>query len=226
MNILVISLNDSKRLSKLNYEYTKIDADDWSNTQPIIKGKMVRKFKEGQKHFNSKCGCFSSHYKTYKYIVENKLNNVIICEDDAILDCGEDFENIGKKRTIRTIMDELKNGGKITLLGAKLLHPTNYRKEFVATNVVAELENGLNTIDKTKFRWSGTWAIFYPTWESVNEIIKEIEKPTTKLNHMDLWLCKKGFITDLFYPSVFTHNDGGTSAFGIKRKIFKNYLAI
>lgn len=212
MNIFVISLG-GERLKRINYDYTLIEGDTDKNINPMIKEKMVRKHNESEKHFVNKCGCFSSHYKTFKYIVENKLSNIIICEDDAVLDSPIPLEDI-------------KFPNEAVLLGAILDNPTNYREPFNDKNVIKDFSVGLNKIDKTKYRWSSTYAIYYPTWEMVQTIIDKIENSKTKLNHTDLWLCKTGLIKFLHYPSIFTHNDGGNSCFGVKRKIYKNYLRI
>tara|TARA_R110002167_G_scaffold16422_2_gene64220 strand:+ start:620 stop:1258 length:639 start_codon:yes stop_codon:yes gene_type:complete len=210
MNIFVISLG-GERLKRINYDYTLIEGDNWVNINPMIKEKMVRKHNETEKHFLSKCGCFSSHYKTFKYIVENKINNVIICEDDAILDSPIPLE-------------DLDFGSKAIVLGAKLDHPTNYREPFSPTTIASQFHVGLNKIDKNKYRWSMTFSIYYGDWRLIKLLVDLIEKPNTKLNHMDLWLCKTGLIEFLHYPSIFTHNDGGDSCYGKKRKIFKNYI--
>jgi len=47
--------------------------------------RMVSRYNIKRHKHLARCGCFMSHYTLLKHIVENKLNNVLILEDDAVL---------------------------------------------------------------------------------------------------------------------------------------------
>jgi len=95
IKIIVISLKNSKRISKLKKRLKKINV----NYKIIegIDGKLYKKKNKlnsiydkkstlkniGRELAESEIGCAASHLKAYSYIIKNKIEQAIIMEDDA-----------------------------------------------------------------------------------------------------------------------------------------------
>ena len=115
MKIFLVSLDNvtgKERRSRLNYSYEI----DYGNTSldfvdPYIIKIMARN-NCNDNLFRIKCSHFDGYYKLLKMIVEEKIDDVIICEDDAILKDIPNFINIEDEAV---------------LLNAKLHHPKNYK---------------------------------------------------------------------------------------------------
>ncbi len=196
MKIFVIStINDRgyKRRLNINYDYTWWRAS--TTPDPLIKRKWLYKHNEDTttSRYNAKLSCFTSHYRLLKHIVENKIDDVVICEDDSV------YKNI----------DIIKTDG-ITLLNGKLHHPTNYSKDKdidIEKYIKKFSENIITKIDYSEYRTSGAVSIYYPNWILCHNIINKIENGKDKLTHFDLWLNKHKFIKYLQYPSPFKSDD-------------------
>ena len=85
MNKFVINLDRCQdRMKYFDDSYTRWSAVDGTDLDddPILT-KMISMHNIDPKQHRGKCGCWLSHMNLLKHIVENKLNNVIIVEDDA-----------------------------------------------------------------------------------------------------------------------------------------------
>ena len=216
---LVISVNTPvgiKRRSLLNYKFTHIDgckkAPKW------IVDNFKRLHTENPKSIllKNRMACFASHVKALKYVVKNKINRVIILEDDAFLD--------------GLVIESLPKDGA-TLLGGVIRHPTRWEldKEFINTKakkIINKFKNGVNEIDYKKYRWNGAWAIYYPTWKIVKQILDFILSKNFKFKHYDLFLANHKLIKYLYYPSIFTHDDSRSisQVSSNKSGYIKNYI--
>jgi hypothetical protein len=180
---MVISMNVDRQ-ELLNYDINQVvEGVPFEMCPDWIIEKMKRRYNENLdgKKFKGKCGCLAAHLKTLELICLMKLNNVIVLEDDAFLDVG--LEGCDIPECLE----------QPCLLGA-------------AQNIIDSFKPGINRIDYKKFRWIGTYAILYPTWESAAKILKHVKECKT-LNSWDLYLANNKLINYLHYPSVFTHDD-------------------
>ena len=93
-------------------------------------------------------GCFLSHYRALKYIVENKLNNVLILEDDAELLPSFSLN-------VETPPDSF-----VTYLGYS-----------IPKNITYELKNHYEKIDFDRMKIYGAYAYYIHTWENCKLIV-------------------------------------------------------
>ena len=218
MNKLVISINNDlgkKRRKKLNYKFKHIEGVTESPKWIVDNFKLYHTEDINSRKTRGKMGCFSSHVKTLQYIVDNKLNNTVILEDDAFLDGN--------------IIGKFPNDGAC-LLGGTLRHPNNwtldnkFRKNKVK-GIIKKFKQGVNVIDYDKYRWTQTHAIYYPKWEVAKEILYFIKNTNYKFKHFDLFLCDHKLVKYLHYPSIFTHDDRESeSQINKKNGYIKNYV--
>jgi hypothetical protein len=136
--------------------YTRWSAtciDDLNVNDPIW-DKMISYYNISPYEHSAKCACYLSHTRLWKYIVTNKLNNVLILEDDAFL--------------VNEIPDpkDLPQDG-FTYLGGFTSHVrlTDGHKK-------VEFKKGINQIDHKEYRMLMCLAIFIPTWEVAYQMIK------------------------------------------------------
>ena len=149
MKIFVVNLDkapDRWVHYKDDEKYTRWSAthyDDLCDNHPIFEN-MVSMWNIDPNEHNAKCGCYISHTRLYQYIVTNKINDVLILEDDAYL--------------INDIPDtkDLPQDG-FTYLGG-----LSYNKKLTDGPLKVEFENGINKIDHKKYRMLMTVAIYIP----------------------------------------------------------------
>lgn len=216
---LVISVNNSvgkNRRSLLNYKFVHISG--CKNPPKWIADNFKRLHTESpnSQAFRNRMCCFASHVKALKYIVNNKINKVVVLEDDAFLD--------------GSIKNPLPEDGA-TLLGGVLRHPSRWEsdKHFIATKapkIINKFKRGVNRIHYDSYRWTGAWAIYYPNWKVAKDILDFILSKKFKFKHYDIFLANHKLIKYLYYPSIFTHDDTKSVSQVSSKKagVIKNYV--
>ena len=200
----VISLDNEvgkKRRTLLNYEYNLfrgikgVDCPDW------IVEKMKHRSNIQDKNKMGKLGCWASYATLLQKIINEKINNVLILEDDCIQVSNTDY------------LPPL--GDKPIYLNGYFHHPTNYtkrNKEWIR-NVKKNLpiKKGINAIRWDKIRIVGTWGVFIPRWEQAYEILFKLANSKTYTT-VDSQLSKHHIIDRFYYPSLFKHSDNRESS--------------
>ena len=64
--------------------FTRWKATSREEVPPYIETRMVSRYNFGKEAHLARCACWLSHTKLLEHIVENKINDVLILEDDAI----------------------------------------------------------------------------------------------------------------------------------------------
>jgi|9_EtaG_2_1085328.scaffolds.fasta_scaffold02841_4 hypothetical protein len=223
MNIFLLSLDNEvgkERRKKINYDYTILE--ETRNTKlenvPDIFISRMRNLHNIKDNYRRAKSChFDAYYNLLIHIYENKIDNVIICEDDAIL---LNVDNLNKLKSLNLTTPVLLNG--------QLHHPTNYSKDnktYFNNNLLPIINNfnpGINKIDYNKFRWSCCACIYYPDHKYIKKILDCMENDKW-ITTLDLWLSKKKFITHLYYPAPFIIKDSNISQVNVPRGTIDNY---
>ena len=81
-----INLDDatSRRAKFEDTDYKRWVATKKDDVPLAIDNKMISRYNFPRESHLGRCGCFLSHTKLLEHIVDNKLDNVLILEDDAI----------------------------------------------------------------------------------------------------------------------------------------------
>ena len=221
MKIFVISMDTEigeKRRKRLNYDHEVIWATDKLEDVPEwIKNKTIIPYnvKDKETLLKKKASHLYTYYKILEKIVNEKLNNVVICEDDAIMT---------DKKYLETIMLDYRENDAV-LLNGKLHHPKTYKKDKLFNENDIHFENGINKIDYETYRWSCCACIYYPSYESAQKLMACIIK-SKSLTWLDLFLSKHKIIKKLYYPSPFVIDDEGVSQMTGSKGYIKNYKII
>ena len=204
-NKFVIALKDSERLLQWNgTDYKHFEAVngkelnyDCESCNRMISYYNIRRTPQ---HLG-KTGCFLSHMKLLKYIVENKLNEVIVCEDDAL--------------QVRQLPTDLPSNS-FTYLGGWIANRKITSKEKISL----DHKNGINTLDE-KYRMITTLAYYIPKWEIAEEVLQ-------KLLGLKRWkaidIIYGNVIKDVkyIYPAVYIEEYGESQIMNKKKKKFAN----
>tara|TARA_R110001599_G_scaffold95251_1_gene247108 strand:- start:34 stop:717 length:684 start_codon:yes stop_codon:yes gene_type:complete len=129
-----------------------------------------------------KCSCLDSHYRLYKHIVTNKLNDVLILEDDAV--------KVGEYPTEYPI-------DSITYLGGYF-----HKNKMTDGGIVDWLvhENGINSTDGSCCLMM-SMSYIIPTWEIAQELVDYIDS-LKRWKASDILLWKSPIKKSYLYPAV------------------------
>ena len=95
-------------------------------------------------------------------IVDKKIDNSLVIEDDAIVD----FQRLKKINLDKLPQDSLIYFGGI-------LHPPDSfkNKTWKHTKTIQKFKNGINVIDSSKYRILGGHGYYFPTWEIAKQLL-------------------------------------------------------
>jgi len=194
-HVLVLSLDDDRgkaRRDLLNYKFKWFVGKTFLKSDKWIIEKMYSRHNISKRKLSGKIGCFASYIEIFKKIVNEKLNNVVVLEDD----CFQIKEYITKDL-----------GNKPIYLNGLFHHPSNYQKTTKKwRSEIKDIKHGINEIDFKKLRITGTLGIFFPKYEQVKIILDKIMS-CEKLTSIDSLLSKLRLIKRFYYPSLYKHDD-------------------
>jgi len=214
--IYVINLKkDKDKWKKYKEDYQKGKVDRYSaclglDPQTKYRSDFKRNEKKLQIMWNAaerkkKCtaGILTSHLGVVKKIHQQKKafpkQGVLIIEDDAQV-------NFSRLKLAMKKVNQYKDS--IIYFGGTL-HPPDTFKNKKWYGDIDKLRktfqiNEFNTIDSSKYRILGGHGYYFPTWETVDNLLKEIEKKP-KIRALDsemVKLQKKGIIKYFYYPAI------------------------
>ena len=148
-------------------------------------------------------GILTSHLGVIRKIhrLKNNFpkNGGLIIEDEA---------QINFSRLKKAMKDVHKYSNSIIYFGGTLHPPDTFKNKKWYGNIdslrKSFRKNKFNTIDSSKYRILGGHGYYFPTWKTVDELLKEIEKKT-KMRALDSEMVKlqrKGKIQYFYYPAI------------------------
>jgi hypothetical protein len=206
LNKFFISMENSERLPKWkDSEYTHWRAVNGTELSLDCESckKMVsyHNIRNTPQHLK-KTACFLSHLTLLKHIWENKINNVIIVEDDALL--------------INSIPENLPDDC-LTYLGGFIANKKITSKE----PIEIDHKEGLNTLDKSKYRMVCLLAYYIPKYEIAGDLYKKLVE-LKRWRAIDISLPNLLPEVKYIYPSVFIEEPSDSQIMNKKKKHFAN----
>ena len=204
-NKFVISLKNSERLHQWsNTEYKHFEAVNGKETlsydcDSCKKMVSYHNLRNTPQHL-AKTGCFLSHLKLLKHIVDYKLNKCIIVEDDAL-----------QVNQLPEVMPDT-----FTYLGGFIANKKITSKE----KIVVEHKQGLNTLDE-KYRMVCCLAYYIPKWEIAKELFDALMK-LKRWRAIDVSLPNLLKETNYIYPAVYIEECGESQIMNKTKKKFAN----
>lgn len=169
--------------------YTRWEAfsiDDLDPKDPLI-DKMIsyHNIRYTDQHLGKIC-CWKSHMNLLKHIIDNKLNEVLILEDDALGVWDEDTSYL------------LDDG--ITYFGGFLVHKNITKK---LNREKLDIHLGLNLVDESQFRVMCALAYYLPTWEIAKELYDQVIQ-SKRYRAIDIMYSHCDINKYFVYPAIFS----------------------
>lgn len=214
--IYVINLKrDKTKWNKYKEDHKKGNVDRYSaclgvDPQTKYRSDFQKNEKKLQIMWNAaekkkKCtaGILTSHLGVIRKIhsLKNKFppQGVLIIEDDA---------QINFSRLKIAMKDVHRYSDSIIYFGGTLHPPDTFKnkKWYGAIDTLRKTfrKNKFNTIDSSKYRILGGHGYYFPTWKTVDELLKIIDKKA-KIRALDSEMVKlqrKGIIKYFYYPAI------------------------
>ena len=140
-------------------------------------------------------GILNSHMSIIKKIVDKKINQALVIEDDAVID----FKLLEKIN-----LDNLPQDSIIYFGGT--LHPpdTFKNKTWSHEETIKSFKRGINKIDTKKFRILGGNGYYFPKWEIAKDLLDKVDskKKMRALDSEMVKLQRTGDIKYFYYPAI------------------------
>jgi GR25 family glycosyltransferase involved in LPS biosynthesis len=140
-------------------------------------------------------GILNSHMSIIQKIVKQKLNQVLVIEDDSVVDF----------KKLKTIDLNKLPQDSIIYFGGTLHPPDSFKnKTWNHKHIVKSLKHGINTIDPKKYRILGGHGYYFPSWKLAKQLIDIVGKKK-KMRALDtemVYLQRKGIIKYFYYPAL------------------------
>lgn len=140
-------------------------------------------------------GILNSHMSIIKKIVDKKINQALVIEDDAVID----FKLLEKIN-----LDNLPQDSIIYFGGT--LHPpdTFKNKTWSHEETIKSFKRGINKIDTKKFRILGGHGYYFPKWEIAKDLLDKVDskKKMRALDSEMVKLQRSGNIKYFYYPAI------------------------
>lgn len=133
-----------------------------------------------------------SHLRALKYIIDNKIDDAVILEDDVVVDYA------GVERMLPKLSHD-----HITQLGGHLWPPrfTMKKNEWVKPKP----KDGVNEIDTSQYHIMGAYGYYIPRWQLAEELHDWIHASKRWRNYDNL-IEKSPLKRYFFYPALITIN--------------------
>ena len=187
VNIFVINISDERwERYKQDKRFTRwVGVNGRQLPLAFVENKYITYWNARESHKRCVAGCGESHLSLLKHIYENKINNVLIIEDDTVVD----FDRLS----------ELKDIKEFCYLGGRFQGKTLKHKPHTGL-----LFEGVNTITPFTFTITGGHAYYIPTYNIASDIYHDImSKPKRRAIDAEFRrLQKGGKIKKFIYPAI------------------------
>ena len=187
--IYVINISDERwERYKDDERFTRwMGVDGRQLDMDFIKKNYITMWNANESHKRSVAGCGESHLSLLRHIYENKINDVLIIEDDTIVD----FDRLS----------EIKDVKHFLYLGGRFQSPT-LKHKLCRENI--SVKNGLNKINNVLFTITGGHGYYIPTYDIAESLyINIMTRPKRRAIDAEFRrLQKGGKITDFIYPAI------------------------
>ena len=185
-----------------NSDFIRWDATGRDDVSDELDKKMISMYNYPKPSHLARCGCFQSHISLLEHIVENKLNDVLICEDDAA-------------PTHVPVPTEYPKD-TIVFVGGFL----HNKKMTNNKEVILQSTEGINNIPDD-YRILMTLSYIIPNWELADTILKKI-KSLKRYRAIDILYGNLDIKKVYNYPASFDEN-GMSSTIHKKTKRANRY---
>ena len=205
-NKFVISMKNSKRLPQwIGTEYKHFEAVNGKemdyDSESCNKMVSYHNIRRTPQHLG-KVGCFLSHMKLLKHIVDNKINKAIVVEDDAL--------------QVNQLPEDLLTVDRFTYLGGFIMNKKITSKE----PIQIDHKTGFNMLDE-KYRMICTVAYYIPTYQIAEDLYKQL-MAMKRWRAIDITYGNIIKNPLYVYPAVYLEEYGESQITNVKKTKFAN----
>ena len=142
--------------------------------------KMVSYYNINPNEHKAKVGCLVSHTNLWRYLITNKMNDVLVLEDDAV-----EVDRIPKNLPV----------DGVTYLGG-----LSWNLKTLDGPKKMALEDGIYLVDDFKILM--TMSYYIPTWEIAKELLDYVESQK-RYRAIDIMMTKAPSTFYMSYPASF-----------------------
>jgi len=165
-----------KRWSATNFDEIKVN-------DPLIP-KLISYYNISMKEHLCKIGCIKSHTGLWRYIVQNKLNDILILEDDAEL------------------VGEIPDSSKLPQDGFTYLGGLTFNKIITQGPKKVQLNEGVNHVNNEDFRMIMLVAYYIPHYSIAEKMLNTFDEKE-RFRMVDTMIYKTKTNQYLYYPAPF-----------------------
>ena len=159
MKIFVINLDDAKdrwEHYKDDDRFTRWSATSREEVKEWDSEKMISYHNIHPDQHLAKCACLKSHLNIWSYIITNRMNDILILEDDAL------------------VSDYLPEGGKLPQDGLTFFGGYTSSPKMTEGALNVSFTEEINKIDFEKYRILTTMGYYIPTHYIASSLYSEI----------------------------------------------------
>ena len=189
-----------KRWSATNYDEIKVSSPDIA--------RMTSYYNLSMKEHLCKIACLRSHVNLWRYIATNKMNNILVLEDDAqLVNPVPDINNFPQDGIC--YLGGYTGSVKMTEGPKKI-----------------QFENGIHKVDFNNYRVLMTVAYFIPNWEIAQKLVENIDN-AERWRALDCMFNKfKGVSFYLSYPGSFKERPVNSQIRKDKKKFSNEFYEV
>ncbi len=174
---------DTSRAEKFkDTDYIRWRATSREEVSDELNKKMISMYNYPEKAHLGRCGCFNSHITLLEHVVDNRLNDVLVVEDDAV--------------EVSELPTDYPSDSLIYLGG--FLHN---KKMTDNKKVIIKSTDGINNLPD-EYRILMTLSYIIPTWVLAEDILKQI-KSLKRYRAIDVLLGNINIKKSYIYPACY-----------------------
>ena len=162
--------------------------------------KMVSFHNINPNEHKAKVGCLVSHTNLWRYLITNKMNNILVLEDDAV--------------TVKDIPENLPLDG-VTYLGGLI-----WSQKTMDGPKKMSFSEGIYLVDDFKILM--TMSYYIPSWEIAKELLDYVESQK-RYRAIDIMMTKSPTTFYISYPASFEERGDLSLIRGTKNKRSNKY---
>ena len=162
--------------------------------------KMVSFHNINPNEHKAKVGCLVSHTNLWRYLITNKMNNILVLEDDAV--------------TVKDIPENLPLDG-VTYLGGLI-----WSQKTMDGPKKMSFSEGIYLVDDFKILM--TMSYYIPSWEIAKELLDYVESQK-RYRAIDIMMTKSPTTFYMSYPASFEERGDLSLIRGTKNKRSNKY---
>jgi len=170
--------------------------------------KMISYHNVTRDYHLAKCGCWKSHTLLLRYICDNKLNNVIIVEDDA--------------EQLIPIPDELYNETGFVYLGGFFINKKKTDGEFKGES---NSSDGLNDLQHKDYDVCQTTSYYIGSYKVAEELLNEILSQS-RYRAIDIMYINSKIPKKYYYPAIFRERPIESTIRKNKKKVSNEFYQL